>query len=1075
MKQDRTHNPVSVGEPSALELPQLQAAALSVTANGVIITDRAGAIVWANSAFERLTGYTLAELEGKSTRVLKSGRTPRTTYEQLWQTILSGTVWRGELINKRKDGSLYDEEMTISPLRNSHGEITHFVAIKQDVSERKALQERFHLLATAVESSPEMVGITKPEGGIFYVNGALQKALQLPKDELMGQHLRSILSQVNSRELLQEIETKTFQTGRWQGECLVPRKDGTAVPVLLSSSAVVAANGDLLGILGVAQDITERKRADERIAFLSQAVEGTNEFIAIGDAHGLITFANQSWLRALGYSEQDLIGKPFTTVLSPNNPPGLAEEINAKTYAGGWRGECLHLRKDGTDMPVFLSTGLLHDHAGQTTGVFGLAQDISEHKKAESELLLKNALLEAQAETTIDGILAVDESLKIILYNQQFVSMWNLPPSALHQADDTEMLAHILKQVKDPDSFLEHVRYIRKHNYEKSKGEILLADGRVIERYSSPLVDPKGCYHGRIWYLRDITSRVRSEERLLLWSRVLDQSAEGIFICDPREQILLVNTAFEKLTGYSATDAMGKTPRILKSGQQSKAFYAEMWKSISDTGTWSGEIWNRRKNGELFVEWLSISAVCDKKGPVTHYVGIFSDITVRKQAEERVVHLAHHDALTDLPNRVLLMDRLGQLTKSAQRRKTKIAAVFIDLDRFKEVNDSLGHDAGDALLQIVAKRISNSVRQEDTVARIGGDEFVVIFQGLQQIKDAAGLTQRMLACVVEPVLLRGLEITVTASMGISLFPDDASTAEDMIRNADAAMYQAKGAGRNSYQFYTSDLNKRALELLSMENALRRGIDRREFVLHYQPQIDIPSGRIVGAEALVRWNHPELGLLMPGKFISIAEERGLIARLGGWVVEEASRQAALWQRSGSFQLPIAVNVSAVQFRQKDFIQHLARTVREHGVAPSFLELELTESIVMRDAESTIQILRTLNEMGFQLSIDDFGTGYSSLSYLRRFPLSKIKIDQSFVADATRDEGAASIVTAVISLARSLKLKVIAEGVQTPEQLHMLRAQRCDQAQGYLFSRALPCDDFEALVLHWQPQPSPPSSA
>jgi len=333
----------------------------------------------------------------------------------------------------------------------------------------------------------------------------------------------------------------------------------------------------------------------------------------------------------------------------------------------------------------------------------------------------------------------------------------------------------------------------------------------------------------------------------------------------------------------------------------------------------------------------------------------------------------------------------------------------------------------------------------------------------------------MLFCLVEPVLLRGLEITVTASMGISLFPDDASTAEDMIRNADAAMYQAKGAGRNSFQFYTSDLNKRALELLSMENALRRGIDRQEFVLHYQPQIDISSGRIVGAEALVRWNHPELGLLMPGKFISIAEERGLIARLGRWIVEEASRQAVLWQQSGHFQMPIAVNVSAVQFRQKDFVEHLARTVRQHGVDPNSLELELTESIVMRDAESTIQILRTLNEMGFQLSIDDFGTGYSSLSYLRRFPLSKIKIDQSFVADATQDEGAASIVTAVISLARSLKLKVIAEGVQTVEQLQMLRAQRCDQAQGFLFSRALPPDAFDDFVRHWQPQPSPPSSA
>ena len=345
-----------------------------------------------------------------------------------------------------------------------------------------------------------------------------------------------------------------------------------------------------------------------------------------------------------------------------------------------------------------------------------------------------------------------------------------------------------------------------------------MKDGRVLDRYSSPLIDSAGTYRGRIWYFRDITERVKAEERLQLWSRVLDQSAEGIFVCDPQERILLVNKAFEKLTGFSADEAVGKTPRILQSGRQDRAFYADMWKSVLETGTWRGEMWNRRKSGELYVEWLSISAVYDRKGAVTHYVGIFSDITVRKQAEERMVHLAHYDALTDLPNRVLLMDRLNQLTKAAQRRKSKVAVVFIDLDRFKEVNDSLGHDAGDLLLQTLAKRLSTAVRDEDTVARIGGDEFVVVFQGLHQAQDVAVLAQKLLSCLEEPVTLNGYELTVTASMGISLYPDDATNGQEMIRNADAAMYQAKGAGRNAYQFYTSDLNQRALEMLSMENA-----------------------------------------------------------------------------------------------------------------------------------------------------------------------------------------------------------------------------------------------------------------
>jgi diguanylate cyclase (GGDEF)-like protein len=303
-----------------------------------------------------------------------------------------------------------------------------------------------------------------------------------------------------------------------------------------------------------------------------------------------------------------------------------------------------------------------------------------------------------------------------------------------------------------------------------------------------------------------------------------------------------------------------------------------------------GEMWNRRKNGELFVEWLSISAVYDRKGSVAQYIGVFSDITDRKQDEERMVHLAQYDALTDLPNRALLMDRLNQLTKASQRTKTKVAAVFIDLDRFKEVNDSLGHDSGDLLLQTLAKRLSDSVRAEDTVARLGGDEFVVLFQGVHDVQNVATITEKLLACLTDPVTLNGLEVTVTASMGISIYPDDAANGQEMIRNADAAMYEAKGAGRNTFQFYTSDLNQRALAMLSMESALRRAVERQEFVLHYQPQVDIVTGCVVGAEALIRWNHPDLGMLMPGKFISIAEERGLIVGIGFWVIEEALRQA-----------------------------------------------------------------------------------------------------------------------------------------------------------------------------------------
>jgi len=924
---------------------ELRAAAVEATANAVMITDLNGTVVWVNPAFERLTGYTEAEIVGQSTRVLKSGQNPRMLYEEMWRTLLEGRVWHGELINRRKDDILYDEEMTITPLRDSSGEVTHFVAVKQD--------------------------------------------------------------------------------------------------------------------------ITTRKRTDERLSLLSQAMENTSEFIGLGDTNSKITFANQAWLRALGYSEQELVGQSFHFILSPNNSADLLGEIDAKTFEGGWRGECLQRRKDGTDFPVLLSTGRLTNREGHFAGVFGIARDITERKAAEQEILFKNILLEAQAETTIDGILAVDEADKIILSNREFAAIWGVPPTMLHAGDDNQLLQYVTNQIANPEQFLERVKYLYDHREEKTKDEIRLKDGRTLDRYSSPLIDSAAKYCGRIWYFRDITERIKAEERLQLWSRVLDQSAEGIFVCDPQKRILLVNKAFEKLTGFSADEAVSKTPRILHSGRQDRAFYADMWKSVSETGTWNGEMWNRRKNGEFYVEWLSISAVYDHKGAVTHYVGIFSDVTVRKQAEERIVHLANYDALTDLPNRVLLMDRLNQLTKAAQRRKSKVAVVFIDLDRFKEVNDSLGHDAGDLLLQTLAKRLSGAVRDEDTVARLGGDEFVVVFQGLHEAREVTLLTQKLLSCLALPVTLNGYELAVTASLGISLYPDDATDGQAMIRNADAAMYQAKGAGRNAFHFYTSDLNDRALEILSMENALRRAIERQEFVLHYQPQINISSGAVVGAEALIRWNHPELGLVRPGKFISIAEERGLIVPIGSWVIEEATRQVGVWQDAG-ISIPIAVNVSAVQFRQKDFLEQLANSVKKHGITPSRIELELTEGIIMRDAETTIKILEKLHDMGFQLSIDDFGTGFSSLNYLRRFPIDKIKIDQSFVSDVTQGESAKGIVTAVISLAKSLKLRVIAEGVQTKEQLEILRDLRCDEAQGFLFSPALVSGEFEKLVRDWKPE-------
>lgn len=610
-------------------LADLQVAAIQAAADPIAITDNTGTVVWVNRAFEELTGYAAAEIVGKSTRILKSGRNSPELYADLWRTILEGRIWRGEVINRRKDGSFYDEEMTITPLRDATGSIGHFVALKKDITERKRAEAKNRMLIKAVESSPELIGMAGPDGRILYINDAMQRALRWSHDDLAGKHFRHILSPNNTPKLLQEIEQQSVQPGGWKGECLVPRKDGTDLPVLLSSSAV-AENGTLLGILGIAQDITERKHAEERIAFLSQALENTSDYIGIGDTASRITYANQAWLRKMGYTEEELFGQDFDFVMSPENSAGLLQDIRDKTIAGGWRGECLHRSKDGTDFPVLLSTGVLHDRDGAFSGVFGIARDITERKRIEQEVLFKNTLLEAQAETTLDAILAVDEANRIILHNREFEKLWGLPPGLIHAGDDRRVLRHVADQVKDERQFLERVEYLYQHRDERSKDQFWLRDGRILDRYSSPLISHEGKYYGRIWYFRDITERIRAEERLQLWSQVLGQSAEGIFVCDPEERILLVNQAFEKITGFSAAETLGKTPRILQSGLQDTSFYAEMWKSVSEQGKWQGEIWNRRKTGEMYVEWLSISAVREPNGPVTHYVGIFSDITTHK-------------------------------------------------------------------------------------------------------------------------------------------------------------------------------------------------------------------------------------------------------------------------------------------------------------------------------------------------------------------------------------------------------------------------------------------------------------
>lgn len=545
-------------------------------------------------------------------------------------------------------------------------------------------------------------------------------------------------------------------------------------------------------------------------------------------------------------------------------------------------------------------------------------------------------------------------------------------------------------------------------------------------------------------------------DKLALFAKVFENSEEAIIISDAENRIISVNAAFTRITGYSSTEVIGKNPKLLSSGKQDKAFYQAMWRTIKETGHWQGEIWNRRKSGDVYPEWLSISTERNASGDVTNHIAIFTDITARKKSEERIRFLAYYDPLTELPNRTLFEEHIKRALAGAKRSGKKVALLFLDLDRFKSINDSLGHLSGDLLLQSVASRLKSHIRESDMICRQGGDEFIIVLTGIDSAESVAHVAEKIVEDMLEPHPVAGHQLTVSFSIGISLYPDDGDTSEMLIKNADAAMYHAKDAGRNNFQFFSPEMNSEAFERLSMESDLRMALKKDELLLHYQPKIDIHSGNIIGMEALARWNHPERGCVSPEKFIPVAEECGLIASIGEWVLRTACAQCRKWHESGLLSVPVAVNISAVQLHQKNIRDMIAEILSETGLDPHLLELEITEGVVMQDAESTIVTLRSLKELGISLSIDDFGTGYSSLNYLRYFPVDKLKIDRSFVRDISSDLDDATITRTIVSMGHSLRMKVIAEGVESAEQLSLLKEQGCDEIQGYYFSVPFPAE-------------------
>ncbi len=542
---------------------------------------------------------------------------------------------------------------------------------------------------------------------------------------------------------------------------------------------------------------------------------------------------------------------------------------------------------------------------------------------------------------------------------------------------------------------------------------------------------------------------------------IFNSTMEGIMITDKMGVIQAVNPAFSAITGYAKNEAVGRTPRFLRSDKERPERYQEMWQSLEAQGLWQGELWNQRKNGEAYPQWMTISSL-PNGGNQEQYVALFIDISEQKRREACIEHQAYHDALTGLPNRRLFHDRLEQALVQAERNAYSLAVLFIDLDRFKSINDSLGHNIGDQLLQAVAKRLSETIRKEDTVARLGGDEFTVLLPRVETRQNVERAVQKIIAAFQQPFTIAKQSLHISLSMGIALFPGDGETPERLMKNADSAMYRTKSDGRNGYHFYTQKMNTGAKRQLMLENDLHGALARNELVPFYQLQHDAAQSVVTGMEVLLRWQHPQHGTVMPGEFIALAEENGLIIPIGRWVLEQACRQAKTWLDAGYGDFTLAVNLSARQLQQPDLLQVVQQTLHSTGLPPQNLELEITESLLLNDTKRNIALLHRLHDLGIRLALDDFGTGYSSLSYLKKFPFDLLKIDQSFVRGLPDNQEDVALVDTIITIGHKLGMSVIAEGVESSEQLALLHRLGCDLVQGYFIAKPMPAAQAEKLL-------------
>ena len=793
-------------------------------------------------------------------------------------------------------------------------------------------------------------------------------------------------------------------------------------------------------------------------------IEGMLEAVWIVDAIELrILAVNRVAADLIGMPASGLIGKPVVDLAATPEDMYFWEDV-AAGLSDHILSETLLVRANGNTIPVERRVSRITLNDAASIFVVGI-RDQSEDRRIEGELEKLVAELRATLESTADGILVTDLEDAIRSYNQRFAELWGLPQELMTQRNDAAIHAWMAQNVLDAATYAARLAAISRSPLLETSDVLLLRSGKVLERVTLPQY-ARGRPIGRVYSYRDISQQLANEARLQLAAKVFEASLDAIFVTDTDFRLIAANPACERLTGQNSQELLGKTAHaILSSNASREHFAAQVAAQLETKGFWEGEAWHLNRAGNSLPCQASLVGVTDDTGTLLHYIGFFKDLSETVNARKRIEELAYTDSLTGLPNRLMLAERIEFALGLAHREHICFALLFLDLDRFKHINDSLGHMFGDRVLVDVAERIKDCLRQVDTAARLGGDEFLILLHNTDG-RGAEITARRVIERLSQPFVIDDLSFTVTCSIGIALFPDDGQTMDDLIKNADAAMYHVKERGRAGFRFYQRQMNVGLLSRMKLDHAMRQALAHSNpetgFRLHYQPQIDFSNNAIFGTEALLRWRDPELGEIPPAQFIPIAEESGVIVNIGNWVLDSAVSQCAAWRAKG-LSLVMAINVSALQFQQADFVNRIAQTLSTHDLPPNLLELELTESILIHDVEETMRRLQSLAALGVRLAIDDFGTGYSSLSYLKRFPIHKLKIDRSFINDLPDDESDTAIVNAIIQLAGALHLKVIAEGVETLSQRDFLVAAGCDEYQGYLCAPALGPAALEDLVI------------